>query len=93
MNHRLWLLGLPALTLVYFIVLTVSPLLSAFNWLVMSDDRSTMILWLGLGGLASWPDLELAAGLRSRGASCGSCGYALSGLKCPECGDRVGASR
>ncbi len=90
MKHRIWLLGLPALTLLYFIVLTVGPLLQTFGWLVMSNDRTEIILWLGLGGLASWTALEITSSLRSRSVRCSGCGYALRGLPCPECGEAIG---
>ncbi len=90
MRYRNWLLLLPALTLAYFVVLTVGPLISMFSWLVMSNDRTSMVLWLGLAGLASWTALEITAFRASRAPMACACGYHLRGLKCPECGEPVG---
>ena len=90
MRHRNWLLLLPALTLGYFVVLTTGPLLSLLGWLVMSDDRTSMVLWLGLAGLASWTALEITVFRAKREPMACACGYHLRGLKCPECGEPVG---
>ncbi len=90
MRHRNWLLLLPALTLVYFVVLTVGPLLNLLPWFIMSDDRTSMVLWLGLSGLASWTALEITVYRSRRTPMACVCGYHLRGLKCPECGEPIG---
>ncbi|MCB1282382.1 MAG: hypothetical protein KDB18_12750 [Salinibacterium sp.] len=90
MRHRVWLLLLPALTLVYWIVLTIGPLINTIPWLVMSRDRTDMVMYLGLAGLLSWTALEITAHRSRRAAPVCECGYSLSGLPCPECGQPIG---
>lgn len=90
MRFRIWLLALPGLTLIYWLVLTVGPLLNALPWLIMSRDRTDMVLYMGLAGLLSWTFLEGTAHRQRRTAPACECGYDLRGLQCPECGRRLG---
>ncbi len=92
MRHRIWLLALPALTLAYWALLSVGGLMNLTPWLVMGGGRTDMVLFLGLGGLASWTVLEsVVYAVTHRPKMC-VCGYHLAGLKCPECGRDLGGT-
>jgi len=90
MKYRHLLLIATALALLYAYVLLR---LTWFSNLVPTygGDEIRGVTHFAIATLAAWVVLEIVANReKSRGLIC-NCGYALRGIKCPECGEPIGA--
>ncbi|MDI1290020.1 MAG: hypothetical protein PSX37_08765 [bacterium] len=91
MKHRHLLLIVTALTLLYaYVIMRSAWFIDNFLPTYGADDIYGMT-YFAIATLAAWVVLEVAANReKSRGLVC-DCGYALRGIKCPECGEPIGA--
>ena len=90
MKYRHLLLIATALALFHaFVLIRLSWFINIFPTYAGDDIRS--MTHFSIATLAAWVVLEIAANRQnSRGLVC-KCGYALHGIKCPECGEAIGA--
>ncbi|QQS08765.1 MAG: zinc ribbon domain-containing protein [Phycisphaerales bacterium] len=92
MKHRHWLLVIAACFVVYaFLAIRISGL-PIVNYGTNDIQACTTIV---VTLVACWTLLELGSKFfeHARRGTCGSCGYSLKGLKCPECGSDLGPNR
>ena len=90
MKYRHLLLIATALALFHAYVLVRLSWYMSFSPVYGADDIRGMTHF-SIATLAAWVVLEIAAHRqKSHGLIC-NCGYALRGIKCPECGEPIGA--
>lgn len=90
MKHRHWLLCAMAAPLLYaFVVIRVNMYLAALP--TYGDTDIYAATYLAIALLAAWVVLEVAHQVRLGRSGVCDCGYALKGIKCPECGRDLGS--